>query len=138
MDNLIQMYIEEYIDLIDTENWEQFFLNMLDPDEGLTNKEIRDLFFVLEKANIDVPEQTRKEVFTNYLKENIQEYMNDEETLPIVIVLRKYCENTLGYSEDEAAQIIDENAEAWDIELLDNFGTNPPLTQLLIISRGSY
>lgn len=136
MDNLVQTFIEENINLIDQEDWDQLFYLTLDPDEGLTNNDVRELISILKEAGIEINEETRKEVFTKYLEENIQEYMNDEETLPIVIVLRKYCEHTLGYSEDEAAQIIDEQAEAWDIELLDNFGTNPPLTQRLIVSRG--
>lgn len=136
MDNLVQTFIEENINLIDQEDWDQLFYLTLDPDEGLTNNDVRELISILKEAGIEINEETRKEVFTKYLEENIQEYMNDEETLPIVIVLRKYCEHTLGYSEAEAALIIDEHAEAWDIELLDNFGTNPPLTQRLIVSRG--
>lgn len=136
MDNLIQTFIEENINLIDREDWEQLFYLTFDPDEGLTNNDIRELLSILTEANILIDEDIRKRTFAGYCEENLQEYMQDEETLPIVIFLRKYCEHTLGYSEDEAAQIINEHAEAWDIELLDNFGTNPPLTQRLIVSRG--
>lgn len=136
MDNLVQTFIEENINLIDREDWEQLFYLTFDPDKGLTNNDIRELLSILTEANILIDEDIRKRTFTGYCEENLQEYMQDEETLPVVIFLRKYCEHTLGYSEDEAAQIIDEHAEAWDIELLDEHGTNPPLTQRLMVSRG--
>lgn len=136
MDNLVQTFIEENINLIDKEYWEELFYITLNPDEGLTNNDIRELISILKEAGIEINDEVRKEVFVKSCKEFLDVYMEDEETLPVVIFLRKYCEHTLGYSEDEAAQIIDEHAEAWDIELLDEYGTNPPLTQRLMISRG--
>lgn len=126
-------FIETYIELIDTDRWEEFLEKCISEDEPLNDKQFAELQQIFSNCGIKIPEEIRKKKFLKYLDWNLSVYISEEEVLPIVIFLRKYFDCRLGYTEDECAHMIEENLQLLrpKMSLLDQYGSGN-LTQYLI------
>ncbi len=126
-------FIETYIELIDTDRWEEFLEKCISEDEPLNDKQFAELQQIFSNCGIKIPEEIRKKKFLEYLDWNLSVYKSEEEVLPIVIFLRKYLDCRLGYTEDECAKLIEQNIQSLrpTMSLLDEYGSGNP-TQYLI------
>ena len=129
----VRDFIETYIELIDTDRWEDFLEKCINEHEPLNEKQFAELQQIFSNCGIKIPEEIRKKKFLEYLDWNLSVYISEEEVLPIVIFLRKYFDCRLGYTEDECAKLIEENIQSIrpNMSLLDEYGSGKP-TQYLI------
>ena len=129
----VKDFIETYIELIDTDRWEDFLEKCINEHEPLNDKQFAELQQIFSNCGIKIPEEIRKKKFLEYLDWNLSVYISEEEVLPIVIFLRKYFDCRLGYTEDECAHMIKENLQLLrpNMSLFDQYGSGN-LTQYLI------
>ena len=117
MKNTVKEFIEEHINLIDTENWSEFcslIWSWLQPNEA------KELVQVLKDSGIEF-DSARRDYF-NFVLTMQFEGARDQGVKRITIqrFLAVYGGNKLGFSDDEVINILLEDQSEFDIHIADD------------------
>lgn len=127
MTRFLKELIEKNVDLVDTNNWRQLFIEAY--DEALTTAEVIDLHNILLEADIIDSTQIRNDLLYDYILENINfvkaKYLRNAADLNNMTVadtyaskfLRIYLNNTFGFSERETLEFMRDNQKGLGITL---------------------
>lgn len=124
----LKSFIETNIDLIDTNNWEKLFMRAY--IDILMTSEIIDLHNMLLEAGLFDSTELRNELLYEEISKNlkhVKKIHNNNVNLSmrdkmrdkyVVQFLRTYLNNTFGFTESEAVQLMYDNQNNLGIKLL--------------------
>lgn len=127
MTRFLKDLIEQNVDLIDTNNWRQLFIEAY--NEALTTAEVLELHNMLLEAGIVDSTQIRNDLLYEYISENINfvrdKYLKnaaDPNDMKIsdsyaAQFLRTYLNNTFGFTELEALNFMWDTQKSLGIKL---------------------
>ena len=124
MTKFLKDLIEKHVNLIDSNNWRQLFIEAY--DEALTTAEVIELHNMLLEADIVDSTQIRNDLLFEHMKSNLDfvrdKYKLDPNRLTVADThaaqfLRIYMNNTFGFSEREAIQFMWDNQRSFGIKL---------------------
>ncbi len=123
MNENVKYFIEDNINLIDKNDWEEFFKNSQDPNEGLTDESFSECLTVLQSIGITFTPIQLKDLFIKVMKWLIEGYFeyHDSESEDIYWFLTHVPNNLFDYRVEYAQNIIENNTEELGIELIDTY-----------------
>lgn len=127
MTKFLKHLIEKHVNLIDSNNWRQLFIEAY--DDALTTAEVLELHNMLFKADIVDSTPIRNELLFEHIKANLDfvrdKYMlnaADPNNMTVADTyaaqfLRVYLNNTFGFTEREALEFMRDNQQSLGITL---------------------
>ncbi len=112
-------FIEEYIDLIDQEDWTTLLDMSSKSDYDLSNDEVTELISILTSIGADLDE-AREDVLDFYINELITHLCTDISKITIFYFFQKYLTHWLGYTFSELANYLIKHAEYFGITIKDD------------------
>ena len=123
--NQTKQFIENNIDLIQHSAWRELFINAY--NEELTTAEVRELDEILRESEVFDSTLLRNDLLFEYIQNNIEFLRNRYRGKPVgdmkvvdsytAQFLRQYLNNTFGFSEDEAINMMYDNQKLLKIKL---------------------
>ena len=121
MDKYIKIFIEKYIQIIDSEQWDELLHYTAEPEVGLGVSACQELLQCLKTAGIQIPEHKRQLYFLAFVQETLNTffdmptYIHSNKSLEWFLL--NFFENYYGYSLEEAAELVRKNSHLLGIYL---------------------
>lgn len=116
MNGDIKRFIEQNVDLLDTDSVE-FFFRSWEASAILGRSDVAYMSTMLSEAGIKDVEENRRLALLKALDTEIEEFTSDDpstSSMPVYDFIEAYMENCVGYDKDYVLLFIQKHAERWD------------------------